>query len=396
MKVRSTLAALGVLVASSRAAAQAAPWEQPPSVDPSSSPSVEGTVVPAAGSFAFGALLGWTDDAVRVGTGREHHDLVSDRVAATYTLQAGLGRRVALALQLPVVWGQGTEAASGVTPSPGGLGDLRAVLRWAPLSAGSVVDATAPRSNCSPATSCSRSRGFGVGFDVALTAPTAGGSLAGSGVPTAHVSAAFEYRWYRYAFVVRAGWMSRLDALGHDAAPCGSAGAACLAGTPLRDRFTAGIALRQPLSALLALIASGNPGIADVASAVSLFMEYTFGTPYVSVDMNVDPWARYGATTLAFGAGTQRRFGDVVVTAGWSRTLLREAREADDDRVILGIQWSTGGDEDGDGVPDADDRCIGVRGPAGTHGCPDPADGIGVVIPPYHAPEGSPRVRPMP
>ena len=358
-------------------------WIPPLSLDPSSTPSVESTNVPFAGAVTASSTWAWTSAAVRADVGGGRATLVGDRFSQTVGAQVGLGRGVALGLQLPMMWLQSVEpVAATASVTAGGAGDLRAVLRWAPMQAGSVVDASIPRSNCRRGQPCSRRHGVGVSVDAAFTAPTAGGDLGGYGVPTGRLGVTTEYRSYRYAVALSAGYLARFDAASHASdTSCAIAGVPCLADTPLHDRVDVAVALRHPLSGLIALFSFLGSGPTDFAGIVSYVLEQSIGVPYLTVVASLDARAPGVAPIVEIGTGTQRRFGEVLLTLGYTRE--RAFGDAGSNRVLLGVQWQIGGDEDGDGVRDADDRCIGVRGPAAFEGCPDPDPNLAIVIPPF-------------
>lgn len=337
--------ALALLLSPSTALAHpGASWVPTLSVDPSSLPAIEGTAAPDAGQVDFGMALEWFDDPVP--------GAVGGRFLSTFSTQVGLGRRLALGLQLPVAGYQSSATSSDI--SPPGLGDARALLRWVPRTAGSALGPTLPTGNACGQGRCSHNWSTGLAFELAATAPTSGVPFAGHGGPTARLDAAFELRSFRYGLVTSVGY---LMAFGDG--PSGS--------MAQRDRLVLSIALRHPLAAVLGALGYFTPIFADIGTLLAFAMVNTIGSPYLSLVGSIDPGG--GPAAWEIGFGSQRRVGPFTITVGGACGYggLFDGSH----RVTIGLQWQPPGDEDRDGVGDDADECLGVVGTASLRGCPD-------------------------
>ena len=378
----SLLTAPSLLLAQTRV--DGAPWRPELSVDPNALPYVEGTLVPGAGSWNFNATLEYVHNPLAVSSRGVTTSLIAHQVWTTLGVQLGLGSRGAVALQLPVLlFQEGDPGRSGAPlPETAGVGDARLLLRW---STRAEVASTVGRPGGGSAaqhaqSSTERREGFALGLNLALTAPLGGPSYVSAGAPTAHAFAVLDVRLARIIGAISVGYRARLDDRwpGQSGTCVDATSVACVIDTPLRDQFTWGVAIRQPLEGLIAGIAllarSGN-----VASA-AILTGY-FASTYLTLQGAVDARDPMGATNpLELGFGLQRQQGEWMLTAGASLGLT-PAAGGGAPRVIASVNYSPRFiDEDHDGLRDdpAIDRCIGLPedrdGFEDEDGCPEDND----------------------
>ncbi len=364
--------ALALALASSGAAAQTerlkrqgALWVPTLSLDPSSMPVIEGTAVPGAGQVNVGLFLEWLDDPVR--------NRVSGRFLQTFSAQLGFPAHVALGIQIPVV---GYQSTFGVEQTSGGLGDVRALLRWAPRSMASTLGPTLDQTRFCGQGECSHNWDVGFALSLAGTAPTANVPFTGHAAPTVRLDATFEVRSFRYGAVFSAGYLTGFDDWPAQDVFFRTPAAMSLPALALRDRLFVSVGVRHPIGALLGALGGIHKAVhilADLGTILTFLTENSIGSPYFTFVASLDGRDPFGApASMEFGFGSQRRFGSFTVTAGgsWGVGGFFEGNY----RVTVGVQWQPPNDEDHDGVGDNADRCLGVPGPAVTHGCPDEYD----------------------
>jgi hypothetical protein len=335
------------LLVAGEARAQRVAWVSEPSLDPNSTPTVEGTGVPAPGEVTLVNHLTWETPRL---PGLE----VYGRFRDVWSLQVGLVRSVALGVQVPVV---PTTLMTREGPFRGpGLGDTRISLRWSGLNAGSVLDASPPLSSVRCGGRCGR--GWSVGGAVAAELGIPGDAPeAGYGQATFRAVGQLEVRYLRFAIGANVTYLGTFDR----------------AGVGARDRFTASLSVRRPLAALTAMFSLFYAPLADIATVATFTVERLLGSPYITLAASFEGSLSRGVpTVIELGYGVQRQVGSFVFSLGG----VSAYGDAQGDRAVLSVGWRPPEDEDHDGVVDEDDRCIGVRGSPRDHGCPGPDDPV--------------------
>jgi len=361
-----------------------APWRPDLSVDPNALPYVEGTLVPGAGSWNLGATVEYVREPLSVSARGRTTALLENQLWTTLAVQVGLGSRGAVALQLPILLFQdGDPGASGAPrPETAGVGDARLLLRWStraerPSTVGRPGGTSAALHAQS---STERREGFGLGLNLAATAPLGGPSYVSAGAPTVHAFGVLDFRLARIVAALSVGYRARLD----DRWPSQSGtcvdptSPACVIDTPLRDQITWGFAIRQPLEGLIAGIALLARS-ANVASA-AILTGY-FASTWFTLQGVIDARDPTGVTNpIEVGFGLQRQQGEFTLTAGASLGLT-SAAGGGAPRAIFSMNWAPRFiDEDHDGLRDdpAIDRCIGLPedrdGFEDHDGCPEDND----------------------
>jgi len=361
-----------------------APWQPTLSVDPNALPYVEGTLLPGYGQWNVGIAASWVRQPLAVVVDGVRTPVITHQVWSVVTAQLGLSSRFALALQAPVLWYQAGGGAAGVpAPSASGIGDLRAVLRWSTRAErntspghGVTVSQLAQRRT-------ERREGFGLSLQLAGTAPLGGDArgYVSAGVPTLGLSAVGDVRLARILGAFSLGYTARFDG----SWPSQSGGCfdatspSCLLDVPLRDQITFGVAVRQPLEGLLALIFLG---ISPRLASASILSGY-YAATWVSVQGALDARAPFGNARhnpVEMAAGLQSNLGEWTLTAGAAWPLTSAPGTASP-RVLAQVQWAPRFiDEDRDGLRDdpAIDRCIGLAedfdGFEDHDGCPEDND----------------------
>lgn len=345
MRRALALISAAMLVAG-EARAQEAAWVSEPSMDPNSTPTVEGTGVPAAGEVTLVNHLAWDYAPV---TQAE----VTGRFRDVWSLQVGLGRNFGLGLQLPVM--VATQfAAPGAARGPG-LGDARLSVRWSGLNAGSVLSASPPLSSVRCGGRCGRGWSIGGALAGELTLPGDAPEMS-YGEPTFRLIGQLEVRYLRFAIGANVTYLGNFDRESQLQA---------------RDRFTASLSVRRPLAALLAMFSLIWPPFADWATVATFAIERVLGSPYVTLTASFEATSwRAMPTAIELGYGVQRQVGSFVFSVGGVSAF----GDQNGGRVLLSVGWRPPDDEDHDGVPDEDDRCIGVRAVGRPDGCPRPED----------------------
>ncbi|MFO0630826.1 MAG: hypothetical protein U0325_35085 [Polyangiales bacterium] len=335
------------MLVAGEARAQGVAWISDPSMDPNSTPTVEGTGVPAPGEVTLVNHLTWE-------TPRQPGLTVYGRFRDVWSLQVGIMRSVALGVQVPLV--PTTLMAEGGAFRGPGLGDTRISLRWSGLNAGSVLAASPPLSSVRCGGRCGR--GWSVGGALAAEVSLPGDAPeAGYGLTTFRAVGQLEVRYLRFAIGANVTYLGSFDR----------------AESVARDRFTASLSVRRPMAALLAMFSLFYPPLADIATVLTFAVERVLGSPYLTLTASFEgSLARGVPTVIELGYGIQRQVGSFVFSLGG----VSGFGDAQGERATLSVGWRMPEDEDHDGVVDEDDRCIGVRGNARDHGCPAPDDPI--------------------
>lgn len=369
------LPALLALCVPSMALAQSAPrmeggpWRPDLSLDPNALPYVEGTLVPGHGNWNVQAVVEYARAPLVLVDASGRTPYARDQLWLTAGAQVGLGSRVALGLQVPVLLYQASEVGStGLAPADvAALGDPRLLLRWTTRreSRPAAVGSSGLQSSQHSQNQREQREGLGFALNLALTAPLGSpASLASWGAPTAHVFGTLDFRLFRIVGAVSLGYRLRVDdRWPSQAGTCVDATSpACLFDTPQRDHFTWGVAVRQPLEGLLALIFLGvSPRLAS-ASILAGNWVTTYATFQGAVDARA-PFASAATTPVEMGAGLQSSaLGEFTLSVGasWGLTAAPGAAAV---RAIASLQWAPRFvDEDRDGLRDdpAIDQCIGL------------------------------------
>ncbi len=335
------------LLVAGEARAQRGAWVSEPSMDPNSTPTVEGTGVPAPGEVTLVNHLAWDYAPVSPGG-------VSGRLRDVWSFQVGVLRNVALGVQVPVIpvtqfgFDRGTRGPS--------LGDTRLSVRWSGLNAGSVLAASPPLSSVRCGGRCGRGWSVGGALGLELSLPGDAPEMS-YGEPTFRLVGQLEVRYLRFAIGANVTYLSNFDRTSDLLA---------------RDRFTASLSVRRPFAALLSMFSLFSPALADWATVLTFGIERVLGSPYVTLTASFETTSlRNFFNVVEVGYGVQRQVGSFVFSLGGVSNLLDG-----EGRVLLSAGWRPPEDEDHDGVADEDDRCIGVRGSARERGCPAPDDPV--------------------
>ncbi len=380
------LAVLTVPVGATAQRVDGGPWRPELSLDPNALPTVEGTLVPGPGQWNVGALVEYVHNPL-VGTDAHgvSRAIVSDQVWTTFSLQVGIGTHFAAGLQVPALMVQSSAFGPGEIPAvaSAGIGDLRGVFRWSTRTERSTIGQRTGGTTTATQQQTEAREGLGLSLGVAATAPTAGiGTYAGAGAPTVEPFGVLDFRLARILGAVTLGYHARLDSnWPAQSGDCsmGATSVACLYDTPLRDQFTWGIAVRQPLEGLISLMfLRAAPNLASAAILTGYF-----ASTYITLDGAVDaraPFARSVTSPVEMGAGLQRQQGEYTITLGASWGLV-DAPGVAATRILAGVQWAPRFiDEDGDGFRDdpSVDHCIGLAedfdGYQDDDGCPEDND----------------------
>jgi OOP family OmpA-OmpF porin len=303
--------------------------------------AVESAVPAKPGTFAAELLLQYERGLLTLGVGGETSDLLTYRLRADLLATYALGR-FELGVDLPIVLAQEADfsllASRGIVPpnplvdpvATTALGDLRVGGRTVLLD-----PARAP---------------IGLAAILDLRLPTGNGkAFAGDGlalVPSAVVSRGFG----RVRLDGQLGYAIR--------------GEGQYAQLVVRDGLTYGAAASVELPAWWKV--SRWRAIAELTGG------WTRGSSGGE--------DRYESPLSARGGVRATVWRDLAIELGGGAGLGAHGYGREAWRVFLGVAWSRERpDRDGDGVPDADDACPDVPGPASQKGCPNPdTDGDGV------------------
>jgi OmpA-OmpF porin, OOP family len=362
------------------------PWRPELSLDPNALPHVEGTLVPGAGNFNLQLVGEYARNPVvfTVPTGTVRY--ARDQVWLTLGAQIGIGTRMALGLQLPLLVYQASET-TGTSLSPAdtaAIGDPRILFRWSTRRE-VTSESGAARTSGSEQSQNQRMQREGIGFalNIGATLPLGSAtSLASWGAPTVHASGVMDFRLFRIVGALSLGYRLRLDShWPSQSATCtDSTSSACFFDVPQRDQITWGFSVRQPLEGLLALVFLGvAPSLAS-ASILAGNWVTTYLTFQGAIDARA-PFASAATTPVEMGAGIQSSaFGEVTLSVGasWGLTAAPGSAAV---RALAMLQWAPRFiDEDHDGLrddPDVD-QCIGLSedfdGFEDHDGCPEDND----------------------
>ncbi len=363
------------------------PWRPDLSVDPNALPWVEGTLVPGAGNWNVQAVLEYARDPVVIRSGGERVALSRDQLWLTAGAQVGIGSRMALALQVPVLFYQASVTGStGIAEADqAALGDPRLLLRWTTRRelGLSAVGATAQTSSQHSQSQREQREGVGFALNLAATAPLGGASsFASWGAPTAHLFGVFDFRLFRIVGALSLGYRARLDGTwpSQSGTCVDPTSPACFFDVPMRDQITWGFAIRQPLEGALALIFLGiSPRLASASILAGNWV-----TSYVTLQGAIDaraPFANAAGSPVEMGAGLQSSgLGEFTLSLGaaWGLTAAPGSAAV---RAIASLQWAPRFiDEDRDGLRDdpSIDQCVGLAedfdGYEDNDGCPEDND----------------------
>ncbi len=363
------------------------PWRPDLSVDPNALPWIEGTLVPGAGNWNVQSVLEYVRDPVVLRVGGERVAISRDQLWLTAGAQVGIGTRMALALQVPVLLYQASvTGSSGLSEADqAALGDPRLVLRWSTRRELGLAPMGATTQASSQHSQSQREQHEGAGFalNLAATAPLgSASSFASWGAPTAHLYGVFDFRLFRIVGALSLGYRARFDGTwpSQSGTCVDPTSPACFYDVPMRDQITWGFAIRQPLEGALALIFLGiSPRLASASILAGNWV-----TSYVTFQGAVDaraPFATAAGTPVEMGAGIQTSgLGEFTLSLGaaWGLTAAPGSAAV---RAIASLQWAPRFvDEDRDGLRDdpAIDQCIGLAedfdGFEDSDGCPEDND----------------------
>ncbi|MEZ4405383.1 MAG: hypothetical protein R3A52_02650 [Polyangiales bacterium] len=384
--------AISLALAPSAALAQAptvsgGPWRPELSVDPDAVPYVSGTRVPGAGNWNLGAVVEYVREPLRVTRDGETTALLRDQLWTTLNFQVGIGSRIGVGLQVPMLLYQASNVGgTGLSePATTAVGDPRLVLRWSTrreLPPPPVGRDGRVRAGDFAQRQRAEREGLGLSLNLAGTAPIADATtFATAGAPTVHAFAVLDYRLSLVMAALSIGYRARLDgAWPSQSAGCNDASpAGCLYDVPLRDQITWGFAIRRPLEALLvAILLPISPRLASAG-----IFSGSYGGTYLTFQGAVDaryPLSRAVTSPLEMGAGVQAFIGEFTLSLGASWGLTDAPGNAAV-RAIAGLQWAPRFiDDDRDGLRDDPeiDHCPGLRedfdGYQDDDGCPEDND----------------------
>ncbi len=361
-----------------------APWHPTLSVDPNALPYVEGTLLPGYGQWNVSLAATWARQPLTVVADGVRTPVIAHQVWSVVTAQVGLSSRLALALQSPILLYQtGASVEGAPAPSAAGVGDLRAVLRWSTRAERNTAPGRGVTLSQLAQRRTERREGFGLSLQLAGTAPVGGDArgYVSAGAPTLGLNAVGDVRLARILGAVSLGYTARFDGgwPGQSGGCFDPTSPACLLDVPLRDQITFGVAVRQPLEGLLALIFLGiSPRLAS-ASILSGYYAATWVSVQGALDAR-DPFGNARHNPVEMAAGLQSNLGEWTLTAGAAWPLTSAPGPALP-RVLAQVQWAPRFvDEDRDGLRDdpAIDRCIGLAedfdGFEDDDGCPEDND----------------------
>lgn len=360
----------GVIVASPAAAQRSVDVNRMrPALDPDGFLGIQGTATPGHGRWNLGLWLDYAKQPLRFTTiDRGEIDAIRHRFVADLQAQVGLGTRFALALDLPVLLHQSSDASAftdGLAPPASqALGDLRVTARARIYGRGA-----------SPMRR--RNEGPGVAILGTLTLPTGDDDafMGESGV-TSDIQLIGDFHVFGLGAGLMLGWRHRFDDR-------------FVGATLFRDQLLFGLGVKVPVPWVEGLgvtietrgeVDARRPFGGDGRTAV----EGDLGFTYRVGDLNLIALVGTGFTD---GVGTP----SIRATAGlhW----VPRARDLDADGIpddldecphlpedLDGFEDDDGcldPDNDNDFIPDVDDRCPNEAAEEGRDvdedGCTDPA-----------------------
>ena len=278
---------------------------------------------------------------LRIRTANGVTSLVDRRLALHLGAELGLWGRGAIALRLPMVPYQ-HNALPGVGNGSFALSDPQLLLRYRFLGA-SMADRDEPHDGPGMALQASLGLPFGKG-----PAPAAADAMLGAGYPftsdgrvRSELSLIGDFQLLGAGVAATLGWRhhywqrASLEAKALD----------------VQDQLTFGAALKLPIPVI-----AGLAGILEVRGASG--------------------FNKFRDTPLELGLAAKLTIGDFVIVLGGGVGLTR-ALGTPGGRLLLGVYGvMPEGDQDHDGVPDADDACAflaeDMDGFQDDDGCPDP------------------------
>lgn len=348
------------------------------SLEPDALPHIEGTRVPGGGNWNAGAAVQILERPLAGRRAGERFGLIDYQLWTNYIAQLGIGSRIALGVEFPVMILQGGDLRPLGVDQTGiaGFGDLRATFRFTsrpqhanppPPSSGSTTS-TAPMASLPTTDNTYTGEGPGWSFLFSASAPTGDArTFTGNGAWIVHPSFVVDFRLLGFLAGVQVGYRARIN--GHwpgqvdDCDPPLPSSEArsvdCLATVPQRDAFTWSVGMRLPRGLLW--------GLASV-----------YGEMMGAFDARAP--ATPNTTPIEMGLGLQRTFGEVTVTLGGYGGVT-DVPGNPRFRGQLLVQWAPRFiDEDGDGLRDntGEDQCPGIPedrdGYQDNDGCPEDND----------------------
>ncbi len=343
-------------------------WSPNVAVDPDALPRIAGTRLPGHLNWNAGIAVqalerpyAGRDDAGHVST------LVSHQLWTNYLLQVGLGSRVAVGLDVPVMLSQGGDLSpiGQVGPANVGFGDIRLEGRWSTRRQGGPPRAGSPANRSGDNTFTNE--GPGLAVVLSASAPTGDPrALTGAGAWIVHPTVVGDFRLFGLLAVAQLGYRARIDShwpgqgnICEGTTAMGMPDVSCLSTTPLRDAFTWSAGLRIPAGLLR--------GIA--APFVEIIGQFDARRP-----------GQAGTTPVELGGGVQRAFGEITATLAGAGGVT-DAPGNPRVRVMLVLQWAPRFvDDDNDGLRDntGEDQCVGLPedrdGYQDSDGCPEDND----------------------
>ena len=296
---------------------------------------IQATRTPGPGRWNFGLWTTWsTNPLVLRAPDDSEIDVIDHRVTADLQFQIGIGGRLALAIDLPLVLHQdaaGELLGDGLGAIPSNApGDPRLVARYRFLGQDSRIERE-------------RNEGEGVAVQVAGTIPVGDEDAFGSehGVTT-ELHALADFHVLGAGAAAMLGWRHRFETRD-------------LLGVTFRDEIELGVALKLPV-----------PVTQDFFAILEVRGVTDAGNPF----------GEQSTTVVEGDLGLRIRRGDLTVTggvgSGWTGGVGSPAF-----RSMLGLAWAPRvRDSDGDGIPDDRDECAFLPedfdGFEDSDGCLDP------------------------
>ncbi len=286
-----------------------------PSTDGDGFLGLDGTTTPGPGQWNVGLWLNYSRSPLRARRDGERFDLIRHRTTANFLAQFGIGGRVAVSLDVPLILHQQGYAErlgdGGGSIASQAFGDPRISVRARFLG---------------NAAGAQRTRQDGPGLALQLSAFLPAGSeddFAGDGHLRVDLQALADFRIFDGAAGLMLGWRHRFE---HET----------IGGVRFRDQLMFGFGLEVPIPIL--------EGFGTTLDVRGLFDARFASGPTNTVEGDIGFFYRTGATTFRVGVG--RRFTRGVGSASL--------------RVIGGLTWApraSDDDADLDGVPDSRDEC---------------------------------------
>jgi hypothetical protein len=304
-----------------------------PTLDDNGFLGVQGTRTPGPWRYNLGMWTSWSTNVLVVRTGREETDIIDHRVTTDLFFQLGIGGRLGLALDVPLVAFQDANAdplgVDGRAVSATAFGDPRLVARYRFYGENSIIERE-------------RNEGHGIAVLVASTLPLGQeDAFAGEGAVRTDVQALADFHVLGAGAGAMVGWRHRF-------------GTRDLLGVRFRDEVSFGVALKLPIPVTRDLL-----GILEVRGATDAGSPFDESTTAFEGDLGVR--IIRGGLSLTGGVGT-----------GFTNGVGAPAF-----RAMLGLSWAPRmRDSDNDGIPDERDDCVHLPedfdGFQDSDGCMDP------------------------